>query len=473
MLNRRLTYIFIFGLISFMAVISGCRKDRLIDNPSAKLAFSQDTVIFDTLFTTVGSTTRQLKIYNRNRGKVNIDRIYLAGNAGNSYRMNVDGLPGTSFSDIEIDGGDSLYIFVEVTLNPNSLTTPLLVTDSIIFITNGNVQDVDLVAWGQDAYFHTPPNGATSPFFSLPCNSIWTNDKPHVIYGYPVVDSTCSLLIQPGTKIYSHPNSALVVYNGGTLNADGDPGNRIIFQGDRLEPNYDSLPGQWSGIILLEAGNSRIEHCDIRNASVGVRVQTISGTLSPLIMEYVRLENMSNFGVWNYVAGDISMTNCMINNCGQYAFICTGGGFVRINHCTFANYWNYTDRRVPAFGMANFFEDATGALVLVDLNAEVSNSIIYGNEGNEFAVNMNAGAVGNFVFNTCYIKSDQDLSNTTNFINVSQNVDPRFEEPNEQRYKLQSISPCINTGNLIFRIDYDLDFYTRDALPDIGCFEFQ
>lgn len=470
----RKTQIVLFLLISASALLlTSCRKDRLITDSSAKLDFSNDTIIFDTLFTTVGSTTRQLKIYNNNSGQLLIDRIYLAGAAGTMYRLNVDGVPGDDFSDLELNAGDSMYIFVEVTLDPNAATTPMLVTDSIIFITNGNVQDVDLVAWGQDAYFHTPPNGSGSPFFELPCNDTWLNDKPHVIYGYAVVDSACSLTIQPGTKIYSHPNSALLVYNSGTLFVDGDPGNRILFQGDRLEPDYDSLPGQWSGIIFLEAGPSTIEHCDIRNASVGVRNESISGNIDLLKLDYVRIENMSNFGVWNNVAGELRMMNCLVDNCGQYAFLCTGGGFININHCTFANFWNYGDRSVPAFGMANFFKDAAGNTVLVDLNAEITNTIIYGNKDNELLVNMNTGAIGTFVFNTCYVKSDQDLSNVSNYISVVKNVSPAFADAYLQQYKLASNSPCINAGNILYRVDFDLDFLSRDADADIGCYEFQ
>lgn len=470
-MKKRSRLLLFAPLLLSIALIS-CRKDRVLEDGSARLDFSNDTIIFDTLFTTVGSTTRQLKVYNNNRGKLKIDRIYLAGAAGNMYRMNVDGVPGTSFSDIEIEAGDSMYIFIEVTLDPNSASTPMLVTDSILFVSNGNVQDVDLVAWGQDAYFHTPPSGATSPFFELPCNDVWTNDKPHVIYGYPVVDSACLLTIQPGTKIYSHVNSALVVYNSGKLQAIGTPGSKIIFQGDRLEPDYDSLPGQWSGIIFLEAGPSALEDCEIRNASVGIRVESITGHIDPISMNYLRIENMSNFGVWNNVAGDMSMTNCMVNNCGQYAFLCTGGGFVHINHCTFANYWSINDRGVPAFGMANFFYDNSGATVLVDLQAEVSNSIIYGNKDNEFVVNMNPGALGDHVFNTCYIKSDQDLSNTSHYISVVKNVFPIFVDANNQDYHLGSNSPCRDNGNVLFRIDFDLDHASRDAIPDIGCFEF-
>lgn len=469
-----LKYLFLLLLFVPILWIAGCRKDRIITDPSAKLDFSNDTIIFDTLFTTVGSTTQQLKIYNNNKSKIIISSIYIAGAAGDDYRMNVDGVPGREFSDIEIEAGDSLYIFVEATIDPNSSTTPMLVTDSIIFITNGNLQHVDLVAWGQDAYFHTPPSGSGSPFFSLPCNDTWLNDKPHVIYGFPVVDSACNLTIQAGTKVYSHPNSGLIVYNSGTLIANGSPGNKIEFKGDRFEPDYDSLPGQWSGLIFLEAGQSQMEYCDIRNASVGVRVETVNGNLSPLVMNQVRIQSMSAFGLWNNKAGIISMTNCIISDCGQYSFVCTGGGDLFMNHCTFVNNWSYEDRSTPLFGMANYYEDLNdGFTYLVDLKIKVNNCIIYGTEDNEFAYNFNVGALADYELVNCFIKSDQNLSDPLHFDNISQNVNPVFVDPAVLNYKLQISSPCIGAANSNYRVPNDIDNSPRDASPDVGCYEYQ
>lgn len=463
----------VFGLLALiMCSLYSCRKDKIINDPNAKLSFSNDTILFDTVFTTVGSATRHFKVYNKNRGILHIDRIYIAGAAGQMFRMNVDGISGRDVRDIEIEAGDSIYIFVEVTVDPNGINTPLLVTDSIIFICNGQASDVDLVAWGQDAYFHTPPNGSGSPFFVLPCNDLWLNDKPHVIYGYAIVDSTCQLTIQPGTQVYSHPNSALLIYNSGKLDARGTPSQRIGFQGDRLGAFYDSLPGQWSGIILLEAGDSFLENCDIKNSTVGVRVESISGSISPLIINYCRIENCSNFGFWNNIAGEVRMSNCLISNCGQYNFVCTGGGFITIDHCTFANYWSYQDRNTPAFGMANFFEDRNGVTTLVDLTAEINNTIIYGTEDNEMVVNMNSGAIGNYKFNTCFIRTDQAVTNANHFINIFKNIYPVFANVASHNHHLLGTSPCINVANILFRVDYDLENYPRDANPDVGCFEF-
>ena len=145
------SWLFIFGLLSLVflsSLLIQCRKDVILTDPSAKLDFSNDTIIFDTVFTTVGSTTKRLKFYNNNKATVNISSIHLAGGSSSPFRLNVDGISGIEHSDIEIDAGDSLFAFVEVTLDPNNGTLPLIIEDSLIFMTNGNEQKVKLVVWG-------------------------------------------------------------------------------------------------------------------------------------------------------------------------------------------------------------------------------------------------------------------------------------------------------------------------------------
>ncbi len=471
MVNKHKLLLF-SGVCLALLFITSCRKDKLIENPNAKVSFSNDTVIFDTVFTTVGSATRYFKVYNNNRQKINISRIYIAGAAANMFRMNVDGIPTRDIKDVEIEAGDSLWIFVEVTVDPNNGTTPLLVTDSIIFITNGNVQDVDLVAWGQDAYFHTPPNGAGSPFFSLPCNDIWQNDKPHVVYGFAVVDSNCNLTIQPGTKVHFHPNSSLVIFNTGTLSAVGNQNNRITFKGDRLGAYYDTLPGQWSGIIFLDAGTSTIDFCDIRCASVGIRVQNTNiSNMNTINIHHTKIEHISNFGIWNYKIGAINATNCQVNNCGQYCFINVAAGNVNLNHCTFANYWFYETRQTPAAGIANYYEENQVAYV-GDFTITANNCIFYGANDAEFITDFITGATLNYNFNNCIIKTTQSVSDINHYQSIL-SAYPQFVDVSKQDYKLKSSSPAIGQANNFGSISDDLEGTARDANPDIGCFEWQ
>ena len=163
---------------------TACKKDLALSDGG--LDFSRDTVVFDTVFTTIGSTTQQFKIYNKSSRPVVISKALLMGGEDSKYRFNLDGVSGISFDDIRIEGNDSLFGFVEVTLDPNNQSLPLVIEDSIQFVTNGKEQYVILAAWGQDAYFH----------FNDINEGIWPNDKPHVIYGFAMVDSATNLTIQ-------------------------------------------------------------------------------------------------------------------------------------------------------------------------------------------------------------------------------------------------------------------------------------
>jgi hypothetical protein len=162
-----------FGFIAlaFLFSLPSCKKDTL--NTSGALSFSNDTITFDTVFTTLGSTTQFFTIRNTGKQPIKISNIRLGAGSASSYRMNVDGDSGTSFNDIEIPAKDSIYVFVEVTVDPNASNLPFIILDSIQFTTNGNQQKVILQAYGQNAHFFNAD--------SIETNVTWNNDLPYVI----------------------------------------------------------------------------------------------------------------------------------------------------------------------------------------------------------------------------------------------------------------------------------------------------
>ena len=131
-----------------------CKKEQIPTDGSATLQFSNDTIIFDTIFSSVGSVTKQLMVYNNNDYDITTN-IRLGGNSAGNFRMNVDGESGNNIQNVTIAANDSIFIFLEVTIDPNNANTPYIVSNSIIFTTGNKTQDVDLIAYGQDAYFHT------------------------------------------------------------------------------------------------------------------------------------------------------------------------------------------------------------------------------------------------------------------------------------------------------------------------------
>ncbi|HMU69603.1 MAG TPA: hypothetical protein PKC38_06335, partial [Chitinophagales bacterium] len=132
--SLRITFIFSLALA---LVVSGCRREIINTDTTAKLRFSEDTVHFDTVFSTVGSVTLSLILFNDFNTTLEVSNITLAGGAFSQFRMNVDGAPGDVFDNIQIPPNDSLYVFVEVTVDPNEEALPYVIEDSILFSTNG------------------------------------------------------------------------------------------------------------------------------------------------------------------------------------------------------------------------------------------------------------------------------------------------------------------------------------------------
>ena len=129
--RKKIPYLFIVIVIA----ISSCRHDDFIADADVQLRFSEDTLIFDTVFASVGSVTLVMQVYNDYSSAVRISSLRLANGNSSYYRLNVDGLPGREFTNVEIPANDSIFIFCEVTIDPNSDNIPFVVTDSIVFTT--------------------------------------------------------------------------------------------------------------------------------------------------------------------------------------------------------------------------------------------------------------------------------------------------------------------------------------------------
>ncbi len=305
------------GVMLFVFVISSsCKKDKFISDPSAKLEFSQDSVLFDTVFTTIGSSTKNIRIRNKNDKKIKISSVVLQGGAQSAFIINVDGSPGSSFKDIELAAKDSMYIFIQVNVNPTNQNSPLIITDKLIFTVNGNTQELPLEAWGQDAYYHYPTDaikfkdGSYFPYSTVgPAGTgtlvTWPNDKPHVIYGYLVADSAQTLIIKAGTRIYMNYKAGIWVFRKGEMQILGQKGNEVLIQGARREADYADEPGQWDRIWINEGSvNNVIDYAIIKNGYIGVQTELFasdfSNTINPrrLKITNTRIQNMSLWGLY-------------------------------------------------------------------------------------------------------------------------------------------------------------------------------
>ncbi len=477
-----------FFLLPFFIffIFSSCKKDPLLTDSSAKLNFSTEEVLFDTVFTTVGSTTKSFRIFNHNSKTLNISKIFLATGSNSQFRMNIDGVSGTSLNDIEIMGGDSLFVFVQVTVNPTNVNSPLLIRDSIIFETNGNIQHVKLTAVGQDVYLHKPDHFSLNgfpPYSIINCNDVWINDKPHLIFGYAVVDSACTLTITAGTRVYLNNKAVLWIYKDGTLVINGSHGNEVTFQGARLEPDYKEIPGQW-GKIWLSPGskNNVIDWAIIKNGSIGVQADTLGASPSPTLrISNTIIKNMSAaaiFGQGSFLRG----FNCVFANCGQYVAALTIGGRYKFEQCTFANYWSSSSQRTtPLLALSNYYIDYTGATQIRDLDsAYFGNCIMYGNLEEEVGLDSaTTGGNFNFKFDHCLVKTLLNISSTAHYNHINQNIDPAFKDAGNNDYQLTaaSISSAIDFGDTGIYIGKDLNDKDRPnnlttSIPDLGAYEY-
>jgi hypothetical protein len=475
-------FVSLLTLTALLALIffSSCKKEDKIDvSPSASLQFSKDTIIFDTVFATIGSITQQLKVYNPSDNKIVISSIELAGAESSRFSINVNGESGRQFSNVEIRGKDSLFVFAKVTIDPNDETNPYVVKDSIVFETNGNRQDVDLVAWGQNArYILWDTDRPGLPRYKIVAgvgvDTTWTNDLPIVIYGYAVVDSAGSLTIQEGTKVHFHSGSGLWVYKGGSLKVLGTMENPVYFQGDRLESFYDDLPGQWDRIWINEgAVDNVIEYAVIRNGFIGLQLETLQEYMgNQLFLKNTIIENMSGAGIltrYYFVAAQ----NCVITNCGQYALALTLGGAYDFRHTTIGNFWRFGIRNSESVFLNNYFITQENQVVAYPFIANFSNSIIYGNQRNELAIEDSVAAF-NYTFDHCLIRTELDIAQDTNFKSIIKNEDPLFLDAFTNQLQPDSLSPVINAGSIEIAntVPEDINGNLRTTRPDLGAYQW-
>lgn len=479
---------YIWGIIIIFAIALGsCKKDRLFsEDNSLRLSFSTDTIAFDTVFTTIGSSTRQLMIYNNNDENLKINSIRLAGGNSSQFSINIDGESGYDFSDMEIYANDSLFAFIKVTINPNDQNNPFFVEDQLIFETNGNRQVINLTAYGQNAIYIVA-NQYTQGFpkYKIVADSLqeihWTSERPYVVYGYAVIDSYGTLIIEEGTKVHFHNGGGLWAYSEGQLIVEGSATNPVIFQGDRLEGYYKDEPGQWDRIWLMEAreghGHS-IKHAIIRNGFIGIQAQRfLKDNKAPLFIHNTIIENHTGMGIYTNLY-NMKATNTVVANCGNYAMALTGGGEYIFEQTTIANYWKNSARTTPSLFFNNIYQDpADGYSYAYNFFFEMNNSIMYGSQNNEFETDFaTVGGDTTYTFNNCLLKTTYKNKDTfTNFNECVFNKSPKFKDYDLFNYHLDTLSPAIGIGNPLYStglLQYDLDGVSRGNTPDAGAYQF-
>lgn len=466
--HQKISSVVTIGLLILLTgILYQCEQEEFITNGEAGVHFSTDTVHFDTIFSDIGSTTQLFKIYNPHDQKIKLSSIYLAKGKQSNYRLNIDGIQSNQVDDLVLPAHDSIFIFVEVTIDPGQ--DQMLEKDSIIVSTNNQTQNVKLVSYGQDVHL--------IHHYELRTDSTFPTDKPFLVTNHLIVDTNQVLKLDSGTKIYCGKEAQITIE--GTLQTRGTYDHPVIFTGSRLDESYEDIPSQWGGIYITNSSqNTSLQYTNIRNGVIGLKVGSRRpanhDTAHPAIkLENCIIKNMSYAGIQANNA-NIQAGNLVVANCGHYATELLAGGRYRFYHTTIANFYNYANRNEPSVYFTNgspFTEDLSGPLSL-----HFYNSIIYGYNQNEIEPNQQENNVAfAYLFDHCLVKASQPLD-TAHFVEPLINVDPDFVSIEDDDFMLESSSEAIDQGNMAHTSLYYTDFTgtgrNADAGPDLGAYEF-
>ena len=380
----------VFGvwcLVSF----TGCRNEQVSNAPSLRLTFSQDTLRFDTVFTTVGSATKSVMVYNPNPNAVIISKVTQAQQR--YFHINLDGENDLDrLTNLRINGQDSLILFVNVYIDPQDKNTPVLVEDAVVFETNGNTQTLRLEAYGQNVEKIRHPSRKTTVE-----DYTFTAVKPYLIYDTMLV--TGSLVMEPGARLYFHQGASLITEGSVTIGTPSPstpllPSNRILCVGDRIDNLFDSVPyaysaGGWDGIYIRHkvggADEYHIDGLDLISATNGLQITNEDSTTHNSPSGALSTSHISNSRIHNQAVNgltirnmNVEVTNTEISNCGQYCVYLMGGKHTFI-HSTIASFFNSTNVRIQStsnIGNSAVFVDNADSLPKV--TAEFMNCVITG-----------------------------------------------------------------------------------------------
>lgn len=492
--NRLLTFVLL--LLPLLLVF--CRRERFTTDPADKLAFSTDTLRFDTVFTRLGSATRILKVYNRHKESIRISNIALAKGAASRFNLNVDGISGDTHTDVEIAPNDSLYIFAEVTIDPDAPVSqsPFVLDEDLVFETNGNTQKVVLEAWGQNAIY-LPNRWGAGKTVGYGCDGgewVWTDSLPYVIYGIVIIDD-CTVRMRPGTRVHVHGglgkdkddqgntvryNDGILIFTGkGKLIVEGTVEKPVLIEDDRLEPEFVDEPGQWTG-IWLQSGTKghQINHCIVRNSVIGIRADSAVD----LQLRNTQIYNTANSALIG-IHADITAENCLFYNNVNFSIQTVYGGNYNFTYCTAASYG--VDGQALSLSNTLCLDATCDQYRIHKLYARFKNCILFGSRADQIALSdrENNPALFDYKFENCIVRVKELIKENAypefpDFCQPCLNLDNRdtiFIDPNKDKFRLDTMHSKANRYAAPIRgIDKDLDGKMRDKdKPDAGCYEIE
>lgn len=473
-------------VILLLTCLVACQHEIVSDDPNMQISFSHDTVLFDTVFTTMGSSTKLVMVYNPNRQAVQIEQVSMQ--EGKHFRINLDGENNIEeLRDITLRGKDSLFLFVRAYIDPLDENNPVLVEDDIAFRVNGKTQRVKLQAYGQNINKIQGKDG-----LKVYQNLILNNRKPYLIYDTVAVAG--DLTIEAGTTVYMHAGAMLYAY--GNVTAQGTKEAPIVFRGDRTDMLFDSVPyrmasGQWDGIYLIHPTDYptptyTFDYVDILSGNIGLYTYSEDVEQCPkMTLKNSRIHNHSVYGLVLQNV-DAEVVNCEISNCASYCVYLAGGKHDFV-HNTIAAYYGYpyTDLNIHT----NILADNVAAVYINNLSkntartiSSFTNCIITGGREQNLVVATPLSEYYEGRFEGNYLRTDSlDEAYAKNNVYASdsdscvfRNIYYLYKEYHYYDFHLDSLSPAQGIADSVAAIPYptDRDGHPRKGKPDAGCYEF-
>lgn len=467
---RHLTLYILLGIILCATTITSCSdEDAFTTDKNAVIAFSQDVVSFDTVFAGISSSTERLMVYNRNDKGVRIKNVKLMSGGTSGFKMNIDGLFGTSLDDIEVLSNDSIFVFLEVNAPQQETNAPTLFSDAIVFTLESGVQQtVTLEAYGQNVQILNDVR--------IENDCTLNNSIPYLIRDSLVVKEGATLTLNEGTTLYFHNGASLLVH--GNLSIRGTLEHPVTLRGDRLDRMfsylpYDRLDNQWGGIYLSSScGGCNISYADIHSGNFGIEGCAVAGDIT--ILNSV-IHNVAGDGLClvdcNALVANTQISNSKGNCVSIY------GGTADFYFCTLAQFYPWSGDRGNALYVSNYKDEEEH---LVE-SANFFNCFVTGYADDEVFGNPGEQPL-NIRFDHCVLLTD--TSDPTYFLNCTaeSNDYARYKDSNFRLidtenyvydFRLDEQSTARSKGSAIYSALYPVDREgtPRPDTPDAGCYQ--
>lgn len=472
----------ILAALPIICWITGCRESTVSDDPTLHLSFSVDSICFDTVFTTLGSSTQRVMVYNNNRNAIKIASV---SHKDNRFSINLDGENDiTQLRDIQINGGDSLFLFIRATIDPQADDSPAWITDTIWFMVNGNRQGLPVEAYGQNVWIIRSRNGRSD----CPDGITFGGSRPYLIYDTIVATD---VTIEKGMTLYMHNTASIYVL--GNLNAQGTLDAPILIRGDRTDKLFEKVPyshasGQWGGIFLQNDSASatyELNHVDIQSGNIGLYCySTDKNQRAKLTLLNSRIHNHAAYGLV-LENTDATVINTEISNCAAYC-IYSAGGTQMFVHNTIASFFGMPNSNLNIHNVSS--QDVAAVYVdnlskhLAETNLSMHNCIVTGARKNNFVLATPLPQYYSGHISNNYIKGDslsspncQNNTYAQDSDHVFVNTQYMYKEYKYYDFHLDSISAAIGIGDSIITKNCaptDKDGISRLGCPvDAGCYQ--